>query len=271
MSTIFQLFARRGAFFIAAALELFCAYLIIQYNSPQQTVYESTRSMYSSWWMGGADYLQSFAFAHSEKEQLMDENAKLLSQLPNAYYKEEAETQNIVDDSLRQRYTYVAADIINKTPLSANINFVINRGTIHGIEPHQGVVNADGVIGIVTQVSTRHARVMSLCHREFKLSAQLRHKSYFGSLSWLGGDTRFALLESIPEYAPVVVGDTIETTGFSNIFPTGIALGEVVDKEPKEGTNTFDITVQLFNDFFTVDHGYVVRNLNKEDLEKLDQ
>ncbi|RMF00927.1 MAG: rod shape-determining protein MreC, partial [Bacteroidetes bacterium] len=126
------------------------------------------------------------------------------------------------------------------------------------------------VVGIVTKVSARHARVMSLCHADFRLSAQLRGKHYFGSLRWLTGDTRTAKLSAIPKYAPVAIGDTVETTGYSNIFPTGIPIGVVQEVEPAAGETTYDITVGLFVDFFELEHAYVVRDLMKEDLEQLD-
>lgn len=270
MSSIIELFVRRGAFFVAAALEVFCAFLIIRYNSSQAEVADATREWYSAKWMEQRDAYFDYTRLRRKNEQLLAENAKILSRFPNAYYTEEVEKDSIQDDSLRQRYTYISAEVINKTPLSGNINYVINRGYIHGVEPHQGVINEDGVVGITTAVSARHARVMSLCHRDFRLSAQLRGKHFFGSLSWGGGDTRVAQLAAIPEYAPVVEGDTVETTGYSNIFPTGIPIGEVASVAPSPGETTLKITINLFIDFFELEHAYVVRDLMKEDLEQLD-
>ena len=75
---------------------------------------------------------------------------------------------------------------------------------------------------------------------------------------------------SIPEYAQVAPGDTVETTGYSNIFPTGVALGVITDVERQKGDNTLDCQVNLFLDFFTVENGYIVRDLLKEDLDQLD-
>ena len=254
------------------ALEILCFYLIINFNSAQQEIAAETWSLYSGAVTERLNNYQNYLGLRRQVQQLQQENSTLRAQIPNAVYTEDVLIDSVVQetDSIRQRYTFVAADIINKSPLSGNITYVLNRGYIHGVEKHQGVINDQGVVGIVVAVSARHSRVMSLLHRDMRLSAGLRHKDYFGSLSWTGGDARYASLVSIPEYANVMVGDTVETTGFSNIFPTGIAIGTVTDISTPAGGNTFNLQVELFNEFFGLRHAYVVRNLLKDDLEQLD-
>jgi len=271
MSSLLQTIARRGAFFLFATLEIGCIYLVIKYNSSQQEVANSSWLLYSGRLMEEREQIKEYLKLDQLNQQLREENAKLLSRMPNAFYTEKVVIDSVQNDSLRQRYTIIAAEIINKSPLSGNITYVLNRGYIHGVEPHQGVFNQEGVVGIVAQVSPRHARVMSLMHRDMRLSAGLRAKAYFGTLRWVGGDTRYATLSAIPEYAPVATGDTVETTGYSNIFPTGIAIGTVHEIQPISGENTYNIKVKLFNDFFNVNHAYIVRDLLKEDLEQLDK
>ena len=107
-------------------------------------------------------------------------------------------------------------------------------------------------------------------HSKVQISAGLRGSSFFGSLYWTGGDTRQALLSAIPEYATVEPGDTVETTGYSNIFPTGVAIGTIKKVDRQKGDNTLNCEVDLFLDFFTVENGYVVRDLLKDDLDQLD-
>ncbi|MEZ4987385.1 MAG: rod shape-determining protein MreC [Saprospiraceae bacterium] len=270
MSNLLQLLSNRGAFFLFALLEMWCLYLIVSFNDPQRVVAEATWLRYSGSIMERSDKMRTYLKLDQTNQQLREENASLLAQLPSAFYVENIERDTVQDDSLRQRYTFISAEIINKSPLSANLTYVLNRGYIHGVEPHMGVINDGGVVGIVTQVSPRHSRVMSLLHRDMRLSAGLRSKNFFGTLRWEGGDTRYAILYNIPDYSKAAVGDTIETTGYSNIFPSGVALGKVSKKEVVKGDNTLKLTVKLFNDFFNIQHGYIVRDLMKEDLEQLD-
>ncbi|WP_367391705.1 rod shape-determining protein MreC [Lewinella sp. LCG006] len=270
MSSLLQLFTRQGAFFLFATLEVVCLYLIITYNTPQQEVASSTWNMYSGVVMERASKAQNYLKLEQLNDQLREENAALLSRMPNAFYTEALNNDTIQNDSLRQRYNYIAGEIINKSPLSANITYVVNRGHIHGVEPHLGVINGKGVVGIVVQVAQRHCRVMSITHRSMRISAGLRNKNFFGSLRWNGGDTRIATLYAIPEYADVAIGDTVETTGYSNIFPTGVPIGSVSRKNVKEGDNTLELEVKLFNNLYEVKDAYIVRDLMKGDLDQLD-
>ncbi len=270
MSSLLQLFTRQGAFFLFATLEVVCLYLIITYNTPQQAVATSTWEMYSGGVMERASKAQDYFKLEQLNNQLREENANLLSRMPSAFYTEALSNDTIQDDSLRQRYNYIAGEIINKSPLSANITYVVNRGHIHGVEPHLGVINGKGIIGIVIQVAQRHCRVMSITHRSMRISAGLRNKNFFGTLRWDGGDTRKAMLYAIPEYAEVVIGDTVETTGYSNIFPTGVPIGSVSRKEINEGDNTLELEIMLFNNLYQVKDAYIVRDLMKGDLDQLD-
>jgi rod shape-determining protein MreC len=271
MSSLLQLFTRQGAFFVFAALELVCFYLIITYNTAQGEVYDATKKMYSRQIMERTSNVRNYLRLEQLNDQLREENADLLSRQPNAYYAEALESDTIQDDSLRQRYTYIAGEVINKSPLSGNITYVINRGYIHGVEPHLGVVNAQGIIGIITQVSERHSRVMSITHTKVQVSAGLRGQNYFGSLRWDGKDTRFATLFDIPKYVQVDINDTIETTGFSNVFPTGVPIGKVKEKYEDTSKSTHIIKVELFNELFNINDAYIVRDLMKEDLDQLDK
>lgn len=268
-----QLFSRSGAFFLFAALEVVCFYLIINFNSAQQEIAVESWGLYSGRVMDRLDRASRYFSLEQRARQLQEENAELRSRLPNATYTEDVLIDSVEQtiDSLRQRYTFVAANVINKSPLSGNNTYVLDRGYIHGVEKHQGVISENGVVGIVISVSARHARVMSVLHRDFRLTGTLRGKSYFGTLSWPGGDLRYARLSSIPEYAPVAVGDTVETSGYSNIFPAGILVGEVAEIKTPPGENTYDLRIRLFTDYYGLRETYVVRNLLKEDLQQLDE
>lgn len=114
MSSLLQVFTRQGAFFLFAALEVVCFYLIITYNEPQQTIAESSWSLYSGRFKERADITRRYFSLESLNEQLREENAELLSRLPNAFYTERIDTVQVEDDSLRQRYTYIGAKVIDQ-------------------------------------------------------------------------------------------------------------------------------------------------------------
>ena len=65
----------------------------------------------------------------------------------------------------------------------------------------------------------------------------------------------------------VSVGDTVETTGYSAIFPEGILIGTVSEFE-KMGGDFYKITISLVTDFKKLRFVDVIGNMQKtEQLE----
>jgi rod shape-determining protein MreC len=75
----------------------------------------------------------------------------------------------------------------------------------------------------------------------------------------------------IPDYAKVNPGDTLYTTGYSNVFPTGQVVGIVEDTEIQPGTGNQHLTILLSNEPLNSANAYVVQDLFKEELETLKQ
>jgi rod shape-determining protein MreC len=133
------------------------------------------------------------------------------------------------------------------------------------------VTTGSGIAGKVVGVSENFSVAMSLLNLDFKVSTRLKSNGYFGSLSWDGRDYRYAVLSEIPQHVSVNIGDTIETTGYSAIFPEGVMVGIVSDFE-KSGGDFYKIRVSLATDFKKLHFVNVIGNMKKTeqlDLEKL--
>jgi rod shape-determining protein MreC len=110
---------------------------------------------------------------------------------------------------------------------------------------------------------------MSVLNSDFRLSARIKSNGYFGSLSWDGRDYRQAVLNDIPQHVSVNIGDTVETTGYSTIFPEGIFVGTITDYE-KPGSDFYTIYVQLVTDFKKLQFVDVVSNKRKQEFLDLE-
>ena len=80
---------------------------------------------------------------------------------------------------------------------------------------------------------------MTLLNSKSNLSCKIDGCNSFCSLQWQGGDTRYAHLVDLPQYATYEKGDTVITSGFSSFFPAGIPVGVI--EETEEG----DCTLRL--------------------------
>ena len=125
-------------------------------------------------------------------------------------------------------------------------------------------------MGQVVNVTENYAAVMSVLSKDFKVSARFKKNDYFGYLRWDGIFPDEAVMEDVPKHAPVKVGDTVVTSGYSQLFPRNVMVGVVkkVNAEPEKGF--LDVTVRLTSDFGNLNYVYVVNNMRKEELQQLD-
>jgi len=112
--------------------------------------------------------------------------------------------------------------------------------------------------------------VMSVLNIDFRLSARIKSNGYFGSLSWDGKDYSHALLSEIPQHVNVIVGDTVETTGYSAVFPEGLMVG-IISEIEKSGSDFYRISVLLKTDFKKIYFVNVIGNLEKKEQKELEK
>ncbi len=268
MGQLLRILLNSGGLFTFAILQFLCLYLIVHHNDAQQEIWLETKSVYGSYFTEQLNAKLSFLDVARENEVLRRENAALLARIPGSAYHTAVDTTPVVDSLFQQRFTYLASRVVNKSPYGPYNTLIIDRGSNLLVERGQGVVSDGGLLGIVSEVTPRHARVISILHLDTRISAGLDNNA-FGTLRWDGRDPRRVTLTDMPDYVPVAPNDTIYTTGYSNVFPTGLPIGTVESSESLPGTGSQDLTILLLNDPLLASNGYVVRDLFKEELERL--
>ncbi len=271
MFNLLQLLLKLSSFFVFIVLEIICFSLIVKYNQQQSDVYVNTVNHFTGVVQEKSAATYQYFQLYDENIRLARENSQLLERLANAGINMQSETDTAYTDSLEAQYTFIEAKVI-KNSVNQNHNYlVLNKGKKDGITEHSGVVTEQGVVGIVRKVSDNFAVAMSILHRQTRINARIRGKVFFGPLQWKGTDTRLFNLEDIPKHAPVMKGDTIETSGYSTIFPEGIMLGTIEKLSLDPGSNFFNIEVRSSLDMSTIQHVYIVRNLLRTEQEQLEQ
>lgn len=274
MRGLLQLFAVYGGFLAFMLLETISLVLIVQYNHRQKEIAINSWGLLIASTEQRISNLTQYIGLKEEVDKLRQQNIELMQQLDNARYAKIIAGDSLVIDSSEQVFTYIAADVIsNAAARESNNSLRLNRGEKQGVRPNMGVIASDGngLVGIVREVTPRYCRVMSLLHRQTRIKAAIRGKNYFGTLTWPGKDPRLMQLEAVPRHAKISVGDIVQTSGYSQIFPHGIPIGKVIQANRESGDYFYDITVELYNDLSNVQYVYVVKNEMREEHQTLDQ
>lgn len=274
MNRLFLLLKKYNHFLLFLFLEIIAVYLIVQNNHYQKTVFlNNTNNLVGYLYETKNQVIEYFKLEKTNNE-LANENARLKSLAFSSFQPLFGENIVINDTVYFQQYTYIAAKIVNNSVNKRENYLTINKGSLNNIEPGMGVISGKGVVGIVKNVSSHYATVISILHPKTSISAKFKKNQYFGSVVWDGKNYRYGKLKDIPLHVPVNKGDTIVTSGYSTIFPANIPIGVVVDFYKPEGENFFDITIEFTQDYQQLSYAYVVKNLTKDEqilLENLNQ
>jgi rod shape-determining protein MreC len=204
-------------------------------------------------------------------EKLASENIAFRNKMEGLAKRENTLFFSVYDSVHRQHYNHASAEVINNSVNRQKNFFTLNKGERQGIKKDMAVTSGNNVAGVVVGCSENFSVAMSVLNLDFKLSVRLKSNGYFGSLSWDGRDYRYAVLSEIPQHVYVNIGDTIETTGYSAIFPEGVEVGTVNNFE-KAGGDFYKISISLFTDFKKLHFVDVIGNMKKGEqleLEKL--
>lgn len=269
MNKLLQFFLRFSGTLVFILLEVVCFFLIIQYNTNQNRIFFSSSNRLIGTTLEIKQNLQKYFYLSETIKGLKKENASLRDQLNSSYYQNKTKRDTIKDEDLLPKFSYIPATITAKSILGNNNHITLNRGTKQGVKLHMGVMSDKGIIGIVTGVSKHYAKVMSILHRQTSISASIKRNQYFGSIVWKTNDYQKVNLEAIPKHVSVQIGDTVETSGYSNLFPKGIMIGTIESFYVKKGSNNYSIEVKLDENLLNLQNVYVVDNLMKEEIKQV--
>jgi rod shape-determining protein MreC len=213
---------------------------------------------------------RSYLSLHEINEKLAAENVALKNSIGKLVKHDNSHFFSVEDSAYRQQYLHTSAEVIENSINKKKNFFTINKGEGQGIKVDMAVVSGNSVAGVVVGCSKNYSVAMSLLNLDFKLSARIKSNGYFGSLSWDGRDYRYAVLSEIPQHVLVNVGDTIETTGYSAIFPEGEIVGTVSDYD-KFGGDFYKITILLMTDFKKLNFVDVIGNMKKTEQLELEK
>lgn len=269
MRSLINFLKRFGNILLFLVLELLAFYLLAArpnyHNIKLTKAINGTSAAVNKQAQRAADY-----FSLKEvNRQLARENEELKNTLQRVYRDTEIKTFSVTDSIYRQQYIYIRAGVVNNSVNKQKNYITLNRGRLSGVEEDMAVSTSTGIVGIIVEAGRNYSIAMSVLNLEFRLSARIRKNSYFGSLTWDGLDANSLVLNEIPSHVNVSVGDTIETTGFSAVFPEGIMIGTISDVDGGRG-DFYQIRVKPSTEFRKLSNVYVIVNLDKEDQLQLE-
>jgi rod shape-determining protein MreC len=201
--------------------------------------------------------------ARGENEQLREEVAELRGDLAEA---ESAVGENeefrklldLGDTSALGGFEPVTGRVIGRSPTVWYSNVTIDKGSSSGVADNDPVINGDGLVGRVTEVTRGTAQVTLITDHRSAVSARILPDGPSGIVEPEVGDPDDLLLDFISNDETELEGKLLVTAGWSNgqvssAYPPGLEIGRVSEASLGEQESFQRVHVDPFADLRNLD------------------
>ncbi len=180
-----------------------------------------------------------------ENTQLRSEHFLLASQLQRLNMLEEENTQ--LRALLRAAPQIRSSKVLAAQQLAASADpftheVMLDVGKNQGVFPGQAIVDAQGIMGQITQVNPLTSRGLLITDTRSAIPVQNARTGQRAILVGSGLDETLSL-KHIPETANIQIGDRLICSGLGGYFPPGYPVGIVNAISKKKGEDFTTVTV----------------------------
>lgn len=274
MKNLLDFLVKYSAGFVLIIYVLISCVLLVNDNPYQQNVYLTSANTVSASLHQAITSVTGYFHLKEVNTDLEARNASLELQVAELMQQVGDLKAQLPDTATHQpvlsKFDFINANVISNSIAKPRNFITINRGLSDGVKPGMGVVDHNGLVGVVNVAGKHAARVISLLNPDVTYSCKIRNSNFFGGLVWDGTDPRYANLAELPKHTVYNVGDTVITSGYSATFPPGIIIGTITGKASTDADNFIALRVKLFTDFSRLGAVRVITSDMANELQALE-
>ncbi len=272
-------FVRQNFTFLSfLILQIVSLVMLSSYNKTYETFFGgwsnqvtgNINKQYNSW--------SYFFNLRNTNAALIAENAALRNQLAQNFVPfdttKKAGTLVLRKDSLEKtrKFFYYPAKVVGNTFTLQKNYIIIERGALQGVKKDMAAISPDGsIVGVVVEVNDNYSKIMSLLHRNSKVSAMLKKDKIAGSIEWDGDNPSVLVLKNISKSAAPKIGDSVITSPYSSNFPSQLMIGRVTSIIKDPSSNYLTLNVKSTTNFYNLEYLYLVENKRMADQQKIEK
>lgn len=274
MRNLLEFFTKYNHWFVFLLLEIISGVLLFRFNNYQGSVwFSSANAVAGQIYEWNAD-IQTFFSLTKVNEDLTLRNIRLehqVSSLSKQLSELTHDTTIVQRNELKMlnQYQLIPAKVVNIT-LDKNDNFItIDKGSLDGVKSEMGVACGNGVVGIVYMTSLHYSVIIPVLNSNSNISCAIHNRGYFGYLTWNGGKSDEAFVTDIPRHAHFKIGDVVETSGYSSVFPPGILVGKILKVYNSTDGLSHRLRVHLSTNFGNLRDVCVIKDFSSYERRQL--
>ena len=243
--------------FVFLLLEVFGLVLLFRHNSNQNAAWLSTANAVAARVYEMDSAVKHYFHLAGLNEELTMRNAYLeheVQKLSEIIDKQKGDStyRALSASSVLQGYKLTPAKVVQNSIRERDNFITIDKGSADGIHRDMGVISGKGVVGIVYLTSEHYSVVIPVLSSRSSISCAIQHRGYFGYLRWDGKASNIAYVDDVPRHAHFKLYERVVTSGYSSVFPPGIAVGKIIHVFNSVDGLSYSLQVQLYTDFANV-------------------
>lgn len=277
MKNIFIFIRRYFNFLFFLVLQILSLTLLVKYNKTHEAVYTGVANEFAGRINEQYNKVQNYFHLKENNTLLLEENTRLKNLLRSNFESPDSIRVTMLDSTIRdtsgrqRKYIWLPAKVVYNT-ISQQLNYLtLHRGANQAVKKDMAVIGPQGVVGTVIEVNKNFSRVMSLLHRNSKVSSMLKKGNIPGTVEWDGKTPDYITLRNIPKSITVAKGDSVVTSIYSTNFPSNIMVGIVDGISNDPGSNFLIIRVKTATNFYNLEYVNLVENVQWDEQRRLEE
>ncbi len=166
--------------------------------------------------------------------------------------------------------TYIVARVVSNS-INKHDNFIVlDRGVEDGVCERMAVITPTGeMLGYIAAASSHYSAALSVLSSSFTTSGKIKDGANYGSIRWTGESRYRVSMSELSKYEPIEVGDTVVSTGFSQIFPRGVTIGSVASFSFNEMQTAYEVEIDLAAQITAIDYVLIVAHRDQGEINEL--
>ncbi len=177
----------------------------------------------------GVSWIPRLLVVHQENQRLWMEVGRL--SLERDQYREalmeNRRLRRLVGFKERKTFDFVPAEVIGRGTVGMEGSVHLNVGREEGCRKNMVLVTDRGLVGKLVSVGQSTSVGQLLTDSNFRVSVKVQQSRVLGIVRWLYGNV--CILEGVTPISDVRVGSLVVTSGYSQIYPPGLAIGRVFE------------------------------------------
>jgi rod shape-determining protein MreC len=256
-------------YFLFLALEVIALVLLFNENAYQNSALAHVSNGVAGSILNISSNISEYFSLRRVNRILAEDNANLHSNRAEAFYRADTNAFFHKDTLYKLEYTYISAKVISNSTNKRNNFLMLNKGHRQGIENHMGVIIGDRIVGQVVSISDHFCWVMSLLNKDSRISGKFKKNNQLVNIEWNGGSYLKGDVKEIPKHVVVQKGDTIITSGNSDIFPEGLLIGTIDNYTLAPEENFNYATILFATDFNSLSFVEVIIDMMRKEKDNL--